>query len=213
MLKAKAEKHEKTRRPEVTFETDAERGLEVQIWTEGLTLRSVKSNETDLAAYFQLYGDKQVMEKFATGETKDNAYVKGRIGLWTDRWKKKIPFSSLAVEKRDEDDAIIGQVVLGFGEEKGSSELAYLFKAKNWGQHIGTEAVSAVVQEYAPEVSRRGYKINGQPFEKVVATARPDNPGSWKILEKTGMSRVRTEEKHGAIRYQYEIEVNKIRPS
>lgn len=180
---------------------ETDEGLTVTIDTERLRLTSVTEKEKELY-YTYLYSDQEVMEKFATGVTRTQEAAQGSVITWMERWKSKNPFSSLAVNTQDHDE-FVGQVVLGYGEHPGESELAYLFAKKHWGQGLGTEAVTPVVKLYAHELAKKQYKVNGQPFTTIVATARVDNVGSVKILEKTGMTLEKEEEKFGHMRKHY----------
>src|SRR5258708_5574228 len=101
--------------------------------------------------------------------------------------------------KNDSDD-FLGNVVLGHGNTAGESELAYLFMKNCWKQGFGTEAVTPVVREYAPATVNEGYKLEGKPLCKIVATSRPDNPASCRILERVGMKKTGEEQKFGAQR-------------
>jgi RimJ/RimL family protein N-acetyltransferase len=112
----------------------------------------------------------------------------------------------LAVFKKDSGE-FIGHVVLEHGDKAGESELAYLFNRPYWGQGYGSEAVSAVVKDYALATMEEGYSLDGKSLEKIVATTRPDNPASVRILEKTGMHIVGTDEKFGAPRRHYAIKL------
>ena len=67
-----------------------------------------------------------------------------------------------------------------------------------------------MVKEYAPATIQEGYTLEGKPLERIVATARPDNPASGRILEKVGMRFVRAEEKYGALRHHYSIDLNEL---
>jgi RimJ/RimL family protein N-acetyltransferase len=185
---------------EVGFD-ETDEGLTVTIDTERLRLTSVKQ-EDDKQYHATLFGDVDVMKKFGTGDTRNPEQVTERVKGWADRWKKKIPFSSLAVRKQT-DDNVIGQVVLGFGDAPGESELAYLFGREHWGQGFGTEAVLPVVKQYAPALASKKYEIDGQPFSTITATSRVDNPASIKILEKAGMTVEKQEEKFGHMRNHY----------
>ena len=192
---------------QVSFEVEGENHLIVHIDTERLHLESVKKKY--LEEYQALFADPKVMEKFAEGKPRDRKVTESRVNTWIERFETNNPFSSLAVRLRDADE-FLGQVVLGGGDKAGTSELAYLFKAKHWGKGLGTEAVGSVVQEYAPQVVDKGYKINNVPLESIVATARMDNPGSYKILDKLGMHRVGESEKFGAKRFEYSITMEEI---
>jgi hypothetical protein len=55
--------------------------------------------------------------------------------------------------------------------------------------------------------------VENGDFRFIDATARPDNPGSGKILENLGMSVVSTSEKFGAVREHYRGEVARPNPT
>lgn len=55
-----------------------------------------------------------------------------------------------------------------------------------------------------------GYTLEGKTLEKITATARPDNPGSVKILEKLGMHKISEEEKYGALRHHFSINLSEL---
>jgi RimJ/RimL family protein N-acetyltransferase len=99
----------------------------------------------------------------------------------------------------------LGHVILGHGDAPGESEIAYLFLQLHWRKGYGSETVATIVQEYAPATVREGYTIEGKPLERIVATARYDNPASNRILEKVGMHLDASEEKYGALRHKYSI--------
>lgn len=192
---------------EVSFFLNDNEKLSVTIDTERLHIRSVESSESDYNAYGALFGDSIVMAKYGDGSTRKKEEIQNRIDtLWVKRWREKDPYSGLAVFKKDSDD-FLGHVVLGHGDKAGQSELAYLFMHNHWKKGYGTEAVTAVVQEYAPATVKEGYSLEGKPLEVITATARPDNPGSVKILEKIGMTLDRKEEKFGTLRHHYFLKI------
>lgn len=49
--------------------------------------------------------------------------------------------------------------MIGHGDEPGQSEVAYLFMKNHWGKGLGTEAVNAVVKEYAPATVLERYTL------------------------------------------------------
>lgn len=51
---------------------------------------------------------------------------------------------------------------------------------------LGTVEVSTLLQ-YSAELKKQGYQVRGKDLVGVVATARLDNPGSWKACAKAGM--------------------------
>lgn len=195
---------------EVNFYRDDEQGLLVTIETARLYICSVLGKEKDYENYSALFGDVAVMEKYAKGITKTNAEVRSMIdNRFAKRWRESDPYSGFAVYTNDS-DTFLGHVVLGHGDSPGESELAYLFMRAHWNKGYGTEAVSAVVREYAPATVKEGYRLEGKPLQKIVATTRPDNPASARILQKVGMHLVKDEERHGALRHHYSIDLTEL---
>ncbi len=189
---------------QVSIERRMDGSIGVIIETERLRVAPV--THADAAEYHQhLFSDPTVMGKFATGEVRDRAYVDGRINAWVERWKSGDPFGGFVI--RDRSGQFIGHVVLGHGDDPGHSEIAYLIRADNWGQGYGSEAVRGVVQGLAPLLRAYGYSVENGDFCFIDATARPDNPGSGKILTNLGMGVVSTSEKFGAVREHYRGEV------
>lgn len=198
---------------EVSFEETEERALEVTITTERLYLTSITTKDS-FPLYSEIYGDPQVMEKFASGVTRSQKETEDRVAGWIKRWNRQDPYSGLCVTKQ-EDDKFIGQVVLGYGDQKGESELAYLFSKKIWQQGFGQEAVGAVVKNYAPELAARHYPVNQETdyagsLTDIVSTSRQDNPASIKILEKCGFKKEGENEKFGHLRNLYKKSVTAI---
>src|SRR3990167_1103777 len=160
--------------------------------------------------YASLFGDPHVMEKFATGQIKTKEEITARInGVWVKRWRENDPYAGFAVFHQETDD-FLGHIVLGHGTQAGESELAYLLKRPHWNKGYGTEAVRAVVREYAPATVQEGYTLEGKPLETITATVRPDNPASERILQKVGMHFVRAEEKQSALRHHYSIGLSEL---
>lgn len=191
----------------ISFLTTPSHGLSVSIDTKRLHIRSVKSTEAEYIRYAKLFGDADVMRKYATGQTKSKEDMQKRIQKsWVPRWESKDPYSGLAVFKK-EDGEFLGHIVLGHGDHPGESEVAYIFHKQFWGQGYGGEAVSALIQEYAPATIREGYLLDGKPLERIVTTVRPDNPASIRIAQKVGMIFVVSEEKYGAERHHYIIDL------
>jgi ribosomal-protein-alanine N-acetyltransferase len=194
----------------VSFFADDRNALCVAIDTERLLITSVESNEVEHNNYAALFGDKNVMEKYGTGQTKPKEEIQKRIDdVWVRRWKAGDPYSGLSVSKSDNDD-FLGHIILGHGDRAGESELAYLFHQSAWGKGYGTEAVTAVVRGYAPATVQQGYTLNGEPLRTIVATARVDNPASCRILEKVGMHTICAKERYGALRYHYSVDLDEF---
>lgn len=204
----------------IRFEIDGENQLSVHMETDRLTLSS--ATKADKEEYEWLICDRQVVNKYADWGTLTVGKLLEKSAvlhtMYTDRWNSKYPFSSFVVRFKELKNEFIGHIVLGNGSKPGSSEIAYLFHHTSkqgkglWRQGLGTEAVGAVVQEYAPELSTKKYLVGSdpaqrQPLEKIVATSRLDNLGSEGILRNLKFSVLGQTEKFGAIRNEWEISV------
>jgi len=64
----------------------------------------------------------------------------------------------------------------------GGTELGYRLYPPFWGRGLATEGARALI----------GSAFEHLPCDRVVATTMADNAGSWRVLEKCGMRRVRT---------------------
>lgn len=195
---------------EITFMRSEANGLKVTIDTERLHIRSVEAKEEDYDNYAALFGDQEVMCKYATGETKTREDIIERISnVWAQRWEHNEPYSGLAVFKKDSNE-FIGHVILGHGDRPGESEIAYLFKKSHWGQGLGTEAVLAIVNEYAPATVLEGYNVENITLRRITATVRPDNLSSINILQKANMQKFGEEETYGFTRFQYSLDLRNL---
>jgi RimJ/RimL family protein N-acetyltransferase len=196
---------------EVNFAINENKELTVTIDTESLHMRSIEDSEADLNSYAGLFGDAEVMGKYATGQTKTKEEIGTRIkDSWVKRWKENDPYSALAVFTKQTEkfsDEFVGHVVLGYGDAPGQSEMAYLFHKNSWNKGFGTEAVTALVKDYAPAIKEKGYLLEGKALEEIQATTRIDNTYSVRILEKVGMEKIAENEKFGGMRNIYSIKV------
>jgi ribosomal-protein-alanine N-acetyltransferase len=194
----------------IHFYTSKNGELSVTIDTERLHIRSIESTESDHDNYAALFGDPATVEKFATGKTRTKIEIAERIDNgWVTRWREKDPYSGMAIFKKDTDE-FVGHIVLGHGDLPGESEFAICLKSEHWGKRYGTEALTALIHEYAPATVKQGYRLEGKPLERIIATSRSDNIASCKIIEKLGMRLVYQEEKFGALRNHYTIELSEL---
>jgi len=72
-------------------------------------------------------------------------------------------------------------------EDTGEIEVGYNFSEKFWRQGFGTEICMGWL--------RYGFHTCG--LERIVAVAVPENVGSWRIMEKCGMTYEKTEPHYG----------------
>lgn len=194
---------------QIQIEQRADGSIAVAIETKRLIVEPVRHSDAE-NYHRHLFGDPRVMEKFATGEVRDRAFVDGRINTWVERWKSGDPFGGFVIRLKSGE--FVGHVVLGHGDEPGRSEIAYLIRADKWGQGYGSEAVRGVVQGLAPLLRAYGFRVEGGEFQLIDATARPDNPGSCKILSNMGMKVVSTSEKFNSFREHYQGKVERPDP-
>jgi ribosomal-protein-alanine N-acetyltransferase len=174
-------------------------GLRVTITTERLVLRSVV--EDDIPDLVRLYADADVMRKFGAGTPKDEETTIKRVkDTWIPRWRDNDPRSAFVVYLKEDPKVIVGNVVLGVGEGPGRSELAYLFFKEFWGKGLASEALGALVHEYATALIERKYNFakgfkdcSAMILTRIDATASPDNIASYKILDKLGFTCARPE--------------------
>lgn len=187
----------------IVFKKTPPEQLEVVIKTARLYMRSVREN--DLSDYIRLFGDPKNMENYATGKTKDAEYVAGRINTWVERWKKGDPFAGFAVFHKETKE-FIGHIVVGYGDRPGQSEMAVLFHSRFWNQGYGTEAVSAMLQAYVPELAEQGFEVEGKLLDEVHATTKADLTAGNRMLSKF-MRLGGQEEKYGALRNNYVLKL------
>ena len=105
-----------------------------------------------------------------------------------------------AVHKRSNLE-FLGWCGLKYRAELNEIDLGYRFKKEGWGKGYATEAAWASIQ-YAFE------KIG---LQRIVARAEIDNIGSWKVLEKCGMTYIGDEEVDGYPVKTYEIFAPSVR--
>ena len=76
---------------------------------------------------------------------------------------------------------VIGGASLEPSEAAGVAEFGYGLAPEHWGRGLMTEAAGAIVR----------YRFEIRGFEILVARAEVSNTGSWRVMERLGMSRER----------------------
>ena len=94
---------------------------------------------------------------------------------------------------------------MGYGEETNSSEIATAVKESEWNKGYAYELVGATVLFLGPILKKNKFKVNGQSFQRVIATSNVLNPASNKVLEKLGFSKYKMSNKFGSTRAHYEL--------
>lgn len=190
-------KEQGSEEPGELFLEISDEGIQLSVKTARLTLEPIK--QSDVAEFHKyIFGDAEVMEKFAAGNTRSLEQTSERVEAWSQRWKEGNPFSALVA--RTHSGEFIGMIVAGGGSEPGVSELAYLIRKDSWRLGYGSEMSSAVCKQLAAISRFHGLGPEGKQLSAIEATARNDNPGSVRILEKLGFEREQESEKFGALR-------------
>lgn len=85
-------------------------------------------------------------------------------------------------------------------ENTGETEVGYGMIKEFWGKGIGYETARGWLE----------YGFEKANLEKIVAVASPENTGSWRIMEKLGMRREKTEMHYGMECVFYAITKNEF---
>lgn len=189
------------------FEFKTDDDLYINIESERLNIRSIKAE--DEKDCIKLMGDPIVMEKFGTGIPYDEKKVKDRLEVWKKRWIDHDPFGTYAVLEKNSKE-FIGIIAMGHSKP-GESEPSYIFHQKFWGKGYGSETVDAVIQSLIPRLMLRSYKLEHKSLNKLVATARLDNPASQKMLIGVGFKVEEKVHKYGAWRCSYALFAKSLR--
>lgn len=173
------------------------RGLHVSVKGSDWVLRDVR--EEDLSFYGDLLSNGDVVRQFGAGTPLPRKKIASWIrDSWVPRFESGKPSGALTVMHTD--GRKMGYVIGGLGEGPGVSELACAFMPEFWGKGLAT-SIASVVNQWAPEVRRIGLGegldpekdksvmtafrcFQEQPLSRLDATASPNNPGSWRILDK-----------------------------
>jgi RimJ/RimL family protein N-acetyltransferase len=156
---------------------------QIVLETERMVLR--RFTEADAGPLAALYGDPRVM-RFITVQPPSPAEVESRILPAYLREYRELAAglgSFAAVEK--ETGELAGRFSLKPANSyglAGGAELGYRLYPAFWGRGLATEGARALI----------GSAFERLLLDRVVATTMADNAGSWRVLEKCGMRRVRT---------------------
>ena len=157
--------------------------MHVVLETERIVLR--RFTEADAEPLAALYGDPRVM-RFITLQPPSLATVESEILPGYLREYRELADglgSFAAIEKAT------GQMAGRFSLRPansygltGGTELGYRLYPACWGRGLATEGACALIASAFERLR----------LDRVVATTMADNTGSWRVLEKCGLRRVRT---------------------
>jgi RimJ/RimL family protein N-acetyltransferase len=157
--------------------------VHVVVETERMLLRRFTAEDSGLLA--ALYGDPRVM-RFITLQPPSLAEVESKILPKYLREYRELPDglgSFAAIERRTEQMA--GRFSLRPANSYGLAggiELGYRLYPAFWGRGLATEGARALI----------AMAFERLHLDRVVATTMADNAGSWRVLEKCGLRRVKT---------------------
>ncbi len=193
---------------DIIFEKHLETNqLKVTLTTERLLMES--THPAHLCHYKKLFMNSENMLKVMDGNPWSENNIANRHEQWVANWSNNNPFSSFAILKNDTEE-FIGHVVLEETDQPGFAELAYAFDKQFWGKGYGKEVIPVIVQEYATELVKRHYKMSGESFKRIQATARPDNPASINLLKAAGLKKFAEQPKWGQLRHFFFVDTHDL---
>ena len=144
-----------------------------EIETSRLRLRMFTPG--DLDALSHITGDAEVMKYLGTSGARTREKTKNTIDAILRHWDQH-SFGIWALDHKA-DRRLIGWCGLQTLEKTTEVEVAYLLARAYWHQGLATEAARASID----------YGFNQLKLDRVVAIARPENVGSYRVMEKLGM--------------------------
>lgn len=139
----------------------------------------------DLPKLIELRSDDEVI-KYLGGLTLQNPEaIEKRLKFYIDCYEKYGYGMSAMIWK--ETGEMFGWSGLQPLEDSGEIEVGYGMIKEFWGKAIGFECAKVWLD----------YGFNIAKLERIVAVASPENTGSWRIMEKCGMSREKIETHYG----------------
>ena len=154
--------------------------MNIIIETDRLLLRTF--TEHDAKFIYELNADPEVT-RYTHDQVKDQAhaaeilektiipqYILYNHGRWAVHSKSTLEF--------------LGWCGLKYRSELNEIDLGYRFKKEFWGKRYATETAYVSIQ----------YGFEKVGLQRIVGRAGPENIGSWKVLEKCGMSYIGQEE-------------------
>ncbi|HEX8136564.1 MAG TPA: GNAT family N-acetyltransferase [Pyrinomonadaceae bacterium] len=144
-----------------------------EIETSRLRLRMFTPD--DLDALSLITGDAEVMKYLGVSGPRTREKTQNTIDAILRHWQNH-GFGIWAIDHKA-DRRLIGWCGLQVLEKTPEVEVAYLLAKEYWNQGLATEAARAAVE----------YGFNGLNLKRIVAIARPENVGSYRVMEKIGM--------------------------
>ena len=151
--------------------------------TERLLLR--KFTISDLDELIELRSDDEVIKYLGGRRLQNPEAIEKRIHFYIDCYEK-YGFGMCAIIWKQTGE-VIGWSGLQPLDGTNEIEVGYGMIKEFWGKGIGYECAKAWLD----------FGFNKKSLEKIVAVASPENTGSWRIMEKCGMTYKKTETHYG----------------
>jgi ribosomal-protein-alanine N-acetyltransferase len=142
--------------------------------TERLKIRKFKPD--DLPWLIEMRGDPEVYKYLGGWERQNPEAVAERFQFYLNCYEK-FGFGVCAMELKETGE-MIGSSGLQPLEDTGEIEVGYNLAKRFWRQRYGEECARAWIE----------YGFERLGLERIVAVAYPENVGSWRIMEKCGMT-------------------------
>ena len=162
--------------------SDSDPARPIELRTERLLLRPfIESDADDVFAYARLENwSRYLLPRVPYPYSRDDA-VEFISRTLSTSWEDEANWAFVL------DDRVIGSASLEPLDQAGVAEIGYGLSPEHWGRGLMTEAGDAIVR----------YAFDVRGFETLVARADVRNAGSWRVMEKLGMSRERVGTREG----------------
>lgn len=178
--------------------------VEVEIHTERLLIRSYKLE--DFEKSLSLYGNASLVQFFDHGKPRSKEEVEILINQSTLYFAKGEPFGLFTVISKDT-GCFLGHIDVFPGTDPSICEIGYIFDENHHGQGYCTEAVKNLIFAYLITLNKKASLFLNSPISEVIATVHPKNVASRKILEKVGMTFVKSQNRFDNPRLWYSLKL------
>jgi ribosomal-protein-alanine N-acetyltransferase len=151
--------------------------------TERLIIRQFTPQ--DLDKLIELRSDDDVIKYLGGRRLQNPEAIAKRLEFYIDCYRR-FGYGMCAMIWRKTGE-MIGWSGLQPLEDSGDTEVGYGMIKEFWGRGIGFECASAWLR----------YGFENTNLTRIVAVASPENTASWRIMEKLGMRREKTETHYG----------------
>ena len=157
--------------------------MKFMLETERLIIRQFTPQ--DLDKLIELRSDDDVIKYLGGRRLQNPEAIAKRLEFYTDCYRR-FGYGMCAMIWRETSE-MIGWSGLQPLEDSGDTEVGYGMIKEFWGRGIGFECASVWLR----------YGFENTNLTRIVAVASPENTASWRIMEKLGMRREKTETHYG----------------